>query len=157
MVKRILRHAMTRHIFAEIEMVPGSKQIVHTCMSAAPVKNPLLRSSIGFALEEIAPASLNLANTLKQYGESAEQFESACAYTHFRDSKEVKTLFEWYDVEGEGESKGWRAKRFSEVMTNITNDPAYNIKFIHANYDWDGLGEATIVDVSFRSSLKSDA
>ena len=151
MVQRLLRHAMTRHIFAE--MAPGSGKVVHTCISAAPVKNPLLRSWIGHNLEEIAPASLNLGEALKRYGESAEPFESAGAYTYFRDSKEVKTLFEWFDVDGEGERKGWRTRRFGEAMAHMTNDPATNIKFIHACYDWDGLGEATVVDVSFRSSL----
>jgi hypothetical protein len=138
---------MTRHIFAET--APGSGKIVHTCISVAPVKNPLLRSWIGHNLEEIAPASLNLVDTLKWYGESTEPFESATAYTHFRDSKEVKTFFEWCDVDGEGERKGWRSKRFGEAMAYITGDPASNIKSIHTSYDWDGLGEATIVDVSF--------
>ena len=150
MVQRLLRHAMTRHIFAEI--APGSGKIVHTCMSAAPVKNPVLRSYIGHNLEEVAPASLNLVDAIKRYGESAEPFESAGAYTHFRDSKEVKTIFEWYDVDGEGERKGWRAKRFGEVMAYVMSDPATNIKYIHAGYDWDGLGEAIVVDVNFRSS-----
>jgi len=147
LVKRLLRHAMTRHIFAET--APGSGQIVHTCISAAPVKNVLLRSWIGHNLEEIAPASLNLVEALKRYGESAEPFESAGAYTYFRDSKEVKTFFEWFDVDGEGERKGWRAKRFGEAMAYITSTPATDIKSIHTSYDWDGLGEAMVVDVSF--------
>lgn len=157
MVQRLLRHAMTRHIFAE--MAPGSGKIVHTCMSAAPVKNPLLRSWIEHNLGQAAPASLNLADALKRYGESDEPFESASAYTYFRDSKEIKTIFDWFDVDGEGERKGWRARRFGEAMAHITSDPATNIKFIHDCYDWDGLGEAIVVDVSFRSSqfYKSDA
>lgn len=150
MVQRLLRHATTRHIFAE--MAPGSGQIVHTCISAAPVTNPLLRSWIGHNLEDIAPASLNLVDALKRYGESAEPFESAGAYTYFRDSKEVKTLFEWFDVDGEGERKGWRTKRFGEAMAFIMSNPAIDIKSIHASYDWDGLGDAIVVDVSFRSS-----
>jgi 6-hydroxytryprostatin B O-methyltransferase len=156
MVQRVLRHAITRHIFAETS--PGSGKIVHTCISAAPVKNPLLRSWIGLNLEEFAPASLNLVNAIKRYGESAEPFESAGVYTHFRDSKELKTLFEWFDADGEGERKGWRARRCGEAMVHIMRDPATDIKFIHDCYDWDGLGEAIVVDVSFYSSrfYKSD-
>jgi hypothetical protein len=147
-VQRLLRHAMTRNIFTETE--PGSGNIVHTCMSAVPVKNPLVRSWIGHTLEEMAPASLNLVDTLKQYGESAEPFESAIAYTHFRDSKELKTFFDWCDADGKGEKKGWRAKRFGEAMAYVMSTPAANIKSIHTSYDWNGLGEAIVVDVSFR-------
>jgi len=149
LVRRALRHAMTRHIFAET--TPGSEKIVHTSISAAPIKNPLLCSYMGHNLEEVAPAALNLVATLKRYGESVEPTESALVYTFLPDSMTGKTVFDWFEVDGEGDRKGWRVKRFGEAMSYVLSN--FNPKAIHSAFDWDGLGDATFVDVCSHSCL----
>ena len=105
---------------------------------------------MGHNLEEVAPAALNLVAALKRYGESVEPTESAFVYTFLPESMTGKTLFDWFDVDGEGDKKGWRVKRFGGAMSYVLS--GFNPKAIHSAFDWDGLGDATFVDVRSRSS-----
>lgn len=140
-VRRILRHSMTAHIFAET--TPGADTIKHTAMSAAFVHDRKLRSWIGHNLDEVLPAATNLPLALKYYqGNLVEPDRCAGAYTFFRDDCDAKSWFQWYARPGEQ----WRQARFSEAMTLAAQSRALN-ELIHRLYDWAALGASTFVDV----------
>jgi hypothetical protein len=142
-VKRILRHSMTAHIFAET--APGADTVKHSVMSAAFVHDRKLRSWVAHNLEEVLPAAINLPQALKYYeGNLVEPDRCAGAYTFFRDDKDAKGgWFQWYMRP----DQRWRAARFGEAMTFMSQSPALNLKMIHRMYDWAALGAATFVDI----------
>jgi hypothetical protein len=142
-VKRIIRHAMTARIFAET--TPGADTVKHSVMSAAFVHDRKLRSWVAHNLEEILPAAINLPQALKYYqGNLVEPDRCAGAYTFFRDENDGKGgWFQWYMRP----DQRWRAARFGEAMTYLTQNPALNLKMIHRMYDWAALRTATLVDI----------
>jgi 6-hydroxytryprostatin B O-methyltransferase len=141
-IRRILRHSMTAHIFAET--APGADTVKHTVMSAAFVHDRRLRSWVGHNLEEVLPAAINLPQALEHYqGNLVEPNRCAGAYTFFRDESDGKGWFQWYMRPDER----WRAARFGEAMTYLTQNPALNLKMIHRMYDWAALGTTTFIDI----------
>ena len=56
-------------------------------------------------------------------------------------------VFDWFKNEGEGERKGWRARQFAASMEAMDGG-GHDRKFTVDGFDWEGLGEATVVDVS---------
>lgn len=57
--RRILRHAMSYHVFRE-----SSKGLVaHTSASKLLATNPVVRDSVGFLAEECWPAATRVGNT----------------------------------------------------------------------------------------------
>lgn len=43
-------------------------------------------------------------------------------------------------------TKGWRARRFGHCMKFLTSGGGYSSAHVNA-FDWDALGDATVVDV----------
>jgi 6-hydroxytryprostatin B O-methyltransferase len=146
-LKRFLRLAMTRHIFAETS--PNSGIIKHSAASALFIKEPMWRDWLGHCLEEAAPSAFNLAKTIKTVGVTDDPSKCAIAETFFKDHPTYKSTFDWFDNDGEGAEKGFRVKRFSRAMGLLGNDPTFRIDhLLHLLYDWNSLGDATLVDVS---------
>lgn len=93
----------------------------------------------------VQPASAHLNEALEKYGDSSDPKE-----TGFHDAY-GKTVFQLFDEDvgpKKGQEKGWRAKRFGTVMKVMNTSGAHSQHFIHEAFDWDALGEATMVDVS---------
>jgi 6-hydroxytryprostatin B O-methyltransferase len=137
---------MTRHFFTET--TAGSGIIEHTSFSAILVTQPAWRDWLGHCLEEVAPASLYLGQALSQKGETPEASECAFAQLHFPDHPEYGNTFGWWANDGEGDQKGWRAKRFANSMNCLADDPSLRIDVMLGLFDWESLGEGTIIDVS---------
>lgn len=92
------------------------------------------------------PPVANLNQALETYGDSSDPAESALYEAY------GKTAFQFLDEDvgpKKGQEQGWRAKRFATCMKVINTSGSYSQHFIHEGLDWDGLGEATLVDVSF--------
>lgn len=145
MVRRILRHAMTLHIFSETEH--GSGEVIHTPNSIFPVENPKIRSWIGHNLEDVAPACPLLPDVLRKYGETPEAGESPSMQFFKPNSPKNMNLFDFFAIDGEGTKKGWRMRRFGDAMGWISSQGSGKSAPLIAAFDWDSLGEATIVDV----------
>jgi len=139
---RILRHAMTFRVFRESR--PG--YVAHTGPSAAFIRYPLLNDWVSFNLDEVWPADTKLAEALRRFGDSEEPGDSAIglAYSFPKD----KTYWDFVANDGEGETKGWRQKRFAQAMKFIAAGNPHAHHHLHAAFDWAGLGKATVVDVS---------
>ncbi|KAF2814831.1 putative O-methyltransferase [Mytilinidion resinicola] len=144
-LRRIFKHAFSMGLFAETS--PGSWEIVHTGSSSYYYRNPLIKAWIGHNLEEVAPACTRLPDALRKYTDSQEPAHCAAGVAFFPDSPPDATLFSWFDIEREGEEKGWRVRRFGDAMASLAETGSARIEHVNAGFDWDSLGEATVVDI----------
>jgi hypothetical protein len=137
---------MTNRIFYE----PSSNQVAHTAVSAVIVKQPLLKAWIGHSVEEIGAASVKLVESTDKYGDSQDPGQAAiCLAFGLKDGENCFTLF---DNDGEGEMKGWRARRFGDAMRCLNSGGAHSAKHVHGGFDWKSLGKGTVVDVCLGST-----
>ncbi|KAF2501388.1 putative O-methyltransferase [Lophium mytilinum] len=144
-LRRLLKHAFTMGLFAETS--PGSWEIVHTGSSAYTYRNPLIKAWVGHNLEECLPASIRLPDALRKYTDSQEPAHCGVAVNFYPDAPSDTTLFNWFEAAREGEETGWRARRFGEAMASFSETGSADIAHVNAGFDWDSLGEATVVDI----------
>lgn len=150
---RILQHAITLRIFAEI--VPGAptSSIVHTSRSAAVLKSEGIQALLSTVLDDAGAPVMVLHNALEKYSAgkddlSSDMTETAFALFH-RDETFGKYTNSWDFIEndGEGEKKGWRQRNFVKFMDYIKEMFQFE-QIIATAYDWKGAGDVKVVDVS---------
>lgn len=145
MTRRILRHAMTQHIFDE--KVPGSGRVKHTVNSAFAVRHPLVRAWLGHNLEEVAASEPLLPQVLRTVGEPEEAADSPLMQMLDPTAPKHRNFFDFAAMDGEGDRKGWRMARFAACMAHMSASGGASFEPLMAAYDWDALGEATVVDI----------
>jgi 6-hydroxytryprostatin B O-methyltransferase len=139
---RILRHAMTRRIFYEAS--PG--HVAHTANSAAVVKDPPLASWIRHDVDEATRGLSWLNEALDKWGDTQDPNEAALCLAF--NLPRGTGFWEFLQNDGEGDRKGFRAKRFGEAMAAMSKTGVFSNAHLHNKFDWDALGKATVVDVS---------
>jgi 6-hydroxytryprostatin B O-methyltransferase len=144
-LRRLFRHVLTKNIFVE----PRPDHVAHNSMSIAPVKNPSLVPWIGHNLSEVLRSSLCMPEAVEKWGESQNPTEVPLALAF--NLEEGTSLFDWFKNDGEGEKKGWRARRFAACMAAMDGG-GHDLKYVADGFDWESLGKATVVDVSGISS-----
>jgi 6-hydroxytryprostatin B O-methyltransferase len=132
---------MTKNIFFE----PRPDHVAHTALSMAPVRKPSLTPWINHNLGEILPASSRLGDAVEKYGDSQDPTEAAISIAW--NLEKGKGLFDWFRDDGEGSGKGWRARQFAQAMESMDGG-GHETRFTADGFDWESLGEATVVDVS---------
>lgn len=140
--ERIIKHAMTSRIFYEPE--PG--MVAHTANSIMPAKMPHLNAWIGTGRQNSDPAMGKLEEAFQKFGESGEINETAFNLALGKSPEDT-----WWSVlgnDGENERKGWRMKLFGMAMGGTRNPVLSREAPDNAIFDWEGLGDATVVDVS---------
>ncbi|OAP58310.1 hypothetical protein AYL99_07400 [Fonsecaea erecta] len=147
-LRRLFRHAMTKNIFFE----PRPGHVAHTSFSMAPVKNPTLKPWIHHNLGEVLPASSRLADAVEKYGDSQDPTETALNMAW--NLGKGKGLFEWLQNDGEGSEKGWRARLLAQAMQAMDGG-GHDRKHTIQGFNWEALGEATVVDVGGSSGFIS--
>ncbi|OQU97665.1 hypothetical protein CLAIMM_03560 [Cladophialophora immunda] len=147
-LRRLFRHAMTKNIFFE----PRPNHVAHTSLSIAPVKNPSLKPWIHHNLGEVLPASSRLADAVEKYGDSQDPAETAFNMAWNLDRG--KGLFDWLENDGEGSEKGWRARLFAQAMQAMDGG-GHDRRYTLQGFNWEGLGEATVIDVGGSSGFIS--
>lgn len=152
-VRRILRHAFTLHLFAETS--PGSGQVVHTAATAYMVKQPLMCSWVGMNCEEVSKGCVTVPEALRAYSLGKGQITqkpgecpTGRAFWNKEGQHPEKTVFDWFEEDGEEAAKGWRERRFGKAMHALAGTTTVTPEQILRGMDWSGLGEATVVDVS---------
>jgi hypothetical protein len=152
LVRRILRHAMTNHIFAENPL--GSGHIVHTSTSAFVARNPIYKSWIGHNLEEVTPAAMKLPDALRKFSMGkatpAQELEETAFSLAFSSKTSLAANF-WDSLSHkvDGKSQADRASRFAEAMQVVHGTSAFDFpRLLKSGFDWESLGEGTVVDVS---------
>jgi hypothetical protein len=149
LLRRVLRHTMTLRIFTETEQ----GELCHTATSATAVRRPALKSWIGHMVEEGGPAALKFVENIKKYGDGdGEPGRSPAATAFFPGQEKEKTVFEWME-----EGDGWRMKRFGEAMKYASTNRVLHDSRVNQGFDWEALGEATVVDVCSHPGSEKDS
>lgn len=148
-VRRFLRLGMTMYLFREES--PGSGRIVHTAASAYVARDRHMQSWTGHVFEETRPASTVVGDALHKWfvghSKPSEELEHApWALASFNGKVVSEPLFTFLKHdESQGKPKGYRATRFAEAMNVLTS--AVTVEAYVESFDWESLGEATVVDV----------
>jgi hypothetical protein len=156
LVRRVLRHAMTMRLFQE--KPPGAGNVFHTSTTAFLSKNPESCSWIAHHMEDTRPATVYVPQSLQRFSAgknkaSEDIMQSGFAISDFDHTGRPTSLWEFLDRTPEAKPEGYRVKRFSEAMQVVAANSVYKTEEILATFDWQSLGEATVVDVSFTTSI----
>ncbi|KAK1770138.1 O-methyltransferase-domain-containing protein [Phialemonium atrogriseum] len=159
LVRRFLRHAATMRLFA---LVPagdgdGSGRVAHTAASAFVARSPAHRGWIAHHLEESRVACTRLPDALRRFsvgraGAAQELGETAFALAFGGGEGDGAgtgvTFWDFIREDGEGERKGFRTGRFAQAMQAGRGSSGVDFGgLLRGGFDWEGLGEGTVVDV----------
>jgi hypothetical protein len=152
-VRRLLRYAMQHHLFAE--ETPGSDTVLHTATTAQLVREPALRALTGHCMEEVRAACSQQTEALKKWfrdtAEATEEMDHCGWALGYVEGKPLNGEHFWSFIDSAsspGKPKGWRATRFAEAMQGLSKSFVVGYDAVLEKYDWDALGEATVIDVS---------
>ncbi|KAF9761724.1 hypothetical protein IL306_003740 [Fusarium sp. DS 682] len=158
-VRRVLKYAISIRIFASDEDKPDS--VRHTSLSALPARNLLYQTWLRHLLEEAGPGSLHVAESLKRFSSgkeesSQEPTESSFALANIDKLDKPQTFWDYINREVEGKPKGWRSAKFAECMQVAASASVIKTDdLLKTAYDWEKLGEATVVDIGGSSGHDS--
>jgi 6-hydroxytryprostatin B O-methyltransferase len=130
--RSILRHAMTKRIFAERDGC-----VVHTAVSAMFVRNPYLADWIGHMCDDALPAVTAVPKMIDLYGTSAAPNHSAINVA-FDTSLNGNVFIATHPVRG---------PRFFRGLRCLTATGMFRNSFLVDGYPWHEF--KTVVDVSF--------
>lgn len=128
-LKRVIRFAITFGVFAE----PSSGIVAHTALSAVFVKEPIMRSWTKLCTEDTAISAVRLLDALQP---SPQRSAFQVAYGT------ENNYFQWIA------DKPDHVKAFAESMETLGRSAPYSADHLAYGYDWSGLGNAKVVDVS---------
>ncbi|KUI68466.1 6-hydroxytryprostatin B O-methyltransferase [Cytospora mali] len=132
MTRRLLRHAMTLHIFREPE--PGF--VGHTQTSRL-LRDPENNAFLDWQPEVGWPSSLKLVDALQKWPGSEEPDETAFSLANPNGG----SIYNIFSQDPE------RALKFARGMKVFGDLPEFNISNTVQGYDWAALGQAQVVDV----------
>ena len=131
--------------------------MAHTITFAEFARDETTWAWVSHNVEEIGPAAAKIIDQTDRTGERTSPAEAAVALALFEGKN--ADVFDFFENDGVGEpkigngtidksdrSKGWRARRFGNAMKFPTSGGGYSSSHVHG-YNWDALGEATVVDV----------
>ena len=134
---RIIRHAMTRHIFHE----PSPGVIAHTAASKLLAEDAALQDWVGFNSEDIFPAAANVLTALKTHPEATSLTQTGFNFAFETVDKEPMFVTFGKDPK--------RAKRMGGAMASLTGGEGYEVHHFVDNYDLSDVDEraGTFVDI----------
>ncbi|KAH7121576.1 O-methyltransferase-domain-containing protein [Dactylonectria macrodidyma] len=151
LVQRILRHAMTMRLFSE--KPPGSGRIVHTAATSLLCEDSHQRSWVGHNLEVIRPATMRVPESIKKFSVGKDRpcqdvLKSGFALADLDGLEYPSTFWQYTERDQLDKPEGFRSKRFAEAMQAAAATSAIQAyQLLTTAYDWNGLGEVTVVDV----------
>ena len=132
-VRRILRHATTNHIFNEV----GNGTIVHTAASKALAQVPLLQGWLEQACDDMWPACSRFVSAMVNWPASEEPWQTAFNVA-------FGTRHSYFDEIAKSPA---RVQKFADAMSFFYTMPGFEPSQVIKAYDWSSLGEAVVVDV----------
>ncbi|CAG8953114.1 hypothetical protein HYFRA_00003311 [Hymenoscyphus fraxineus] len=129
---RILRHAVTNHIFTE----PREGFIAHTAVSKALAEVPMLHEWVTMACEDMWPPTTRLVDAMNKWPGSGEPRQTAYNLA----SRAEGSFFE------ELERSSERSERFSKAMSLFKIMPGFEPSLVADSKLWKGVS-GTVVDV----------
>ncbi|KAJ1545574.1 hypothetical protein HK405_007842 [Cladochytrium tenue] len=144
---------MTNHLFAVDSASGSTDRVVHTATTAHVARVPTVRSMIAHCMEDVKPAAVQGVEALKMFFEGTDaptEEKMHCAFPlAYEDAKRRGTnFFDFIETyEKPGLPKGFRGQRYAEAMQAMTQTSSVGIDAVLKVYDWEALGEATVVDL----------
>ncbi|KAI1410075.1 S-adenosyl-L-methionine-dependent methyltransferase [Hypoxylon sp. FL1857] len=133
-VRKLLRHAMTQHIFHE----PRPGVVAHTAASRVLVEDKGLYNWLRFSTDDLWHAAYHTGDAMAKYPGSEEPNETGFALSNQTD----KDMYHFFSEHPE------RAERFAAAMRFFTERPGLEPHHVVDNYPWNEIREGgTIVDV----------
>ncbi|KAF4510034.1 hypothetical protein G6O67_001960 [Ophiocordyceps sinensis] len=126
---RVLRHAMTNHIFHEPE--PGL--IEHTAASRELAQDAALQDWVGFNAEDVFPSAARVLESLKAYPEATSL--TTTGFNFAFDTVEKEPMFVTFGKDAA------RAKRMGGAMASLTEGEGYEVDHFTDNYDMSEIDE----------------
>lgn len=146
LIRRFLSVAMRMHLFREEK--PGSDRIVHTAASAYPVREPVMQSFIAHCMEDTRPVSVKGVQSLEKFFVGSSEASEELSHSPFEIAYPGRSVWDLLSQdEPPGKPKGYRATRFAEAMQAIAKSSSVGTEVAVNAFDWDKLGESTVVDV----------
>lgn len=133
-LKSIARMAMTGNFLAE----PVHGQVAHNATSGIFVTNPSISGWALFMAENSCPGALAIVGATEKYGVTDKKNETA-----FNVARNTDLPF--FDYIGQSPEQG---KQFASYMKNVLASEGTKVDHLVKGFDWENLGEATVVDVS---------
>ncbi|KAF2102109.1 O-methyltransferase [Rhizodiscina lignyota] len=130
-LRRILRHAMTQHIFYE----PQSGVVAHTQVSRLLTENSKIRDYYGTVCQEVWPAATRTVDALEKWPGSTQREESGYVLATGKPLQQVL------------DENPAKHKRYDNAMGSFANDRTFSFEHVIKGFDWASLGSATVVDV----------
>ena len=130
-LRRILRYAMTDHIFCE----PQPGVVAHTAASRLLAENALIRDFVGNVCEVRFPASARTVDALEKYGKSQDASQSGFSLSR-NTARGVYDEFSSNDEEG---------RRWNGAMRALASQIDFD--FILNSFPWMSYTNATILDI----------
>lgn len=133
-LKSVARMAIARNFLRE---APAG-HLSHTSISAAFVQTPSFNDWAVFMATNSAMVAANLVEATEKYGDTHSKCETA--YNVWQNTD--LPFFDHLKLDEE------RNRQFAGYMKNVTSGKGTSIQHLINGYDWDALGDVTIVDVS---------
>ncbi|KAI1129798.1 putative O-methyltransferase [Nemania abortiva] len=133
-VRKLLRFAMTQHIFRE----PRPGVVAHTASSRLLVEDKGLANWLRFSTDELWHAAYQTVNAMAKYPGSEEPNETGFALAN----NTSKNVFHFFQDNPE------RQERFAAAMRFFTERPGLEPEHVVNNYPWGEIRDGgTVVDV----------
>lgn len=142
-LRRLLRHAMTNHIFCE----PAKNHVAHTRTSRLLLEDEPLKNWAGFVSQDCWPAVTHVVKAIRKWPASEEPNETSVNLV-------TNQSLPWFDYLQQDQSLN---KRYNLAMQAHGGAAGYDVETVVKGYDWAGLGDATVVDVSATIYCQSSA
>ena len=135
-VSSVIRQAALNYIFCE----DRPNHVVHTSISKHMITDPKMWAYLGHYTEENFPSTAKVAQTLSKYPKSEELHETS--FCEAFDYSKAGGFFQYMKENPEPQA------RFFDVMREVGDAPGVDYRHVVKGYDWEGLGTATVIDVS---------
>lgn len=132
-VRRILRHAMTKQLFEE----PRKGIVVHTAASRLLAEDQQIHDWVWMTTCEMWQAAAHTVNALVKYPEAQEPNQTGFSLANNTDLSVYKFFNQAPD----------RAKRFGNAMATFSTGTGFELDHLVHGFDWRSIGRGTVVDV----------
>ncbi|KAI0838265.1 S-adenosyl-L-methionine-dependent methyltransferase [Hypoxylon sp. FL0890] len=134
---RLLRHAMTNHLFQE----PKPGVIAHTAASRLLVEDQALQAWVGFNTEDVYPGSAHVIDALKAHPDATSLNHTGFNFAFNTVDKEPMFVTLGKDPK--------RAQRMAQAMSSLTGGEGYELSYLTEGLDLSDVDTrgGTLVDV----------
>ena len=134
-LRRVLRHCMGNHIFAQTSM----GEVRHTATSRMMAVDSDFNDAVGLELDEFMPASTSVLDAIRKFGDSGEERQIAFTLSNQSrgangsDKDAAAPLKSTFEILAEHPE---RARRLGAGMRYFTRDDQRDPRHLLAGFDW---------------------